>query len=55
MGEALRLLHELGDAEVHDPDLAVPQNPDVGRLDVPVHHAPGVGVTKAVGNLEQDA
>ena len=44
----------LGQSEVGDPDDAVGVEKEVRRLDVAVHHAPGVGVSQPERRLEPD-
>jgi hypothetical protein len=50
-GAVLGLVHDLGQAEVGDPGLAVGRDHDVPGLEVAVDDAPGVGVVQGPGHL----
>ena len=45
----------VGDAEVHQVHVAAVVDPDVGRLDVPVHDPQGVGIRQGLGQLGDHA
>ena len=46
--------HFLGQAEVHDLDMALGSDHDVGGLQIPVHDVAAVGYLQRLGDLQPD-
>ena len=51
LGQGVALVHDPGNAEVHDLDGAVLQHHHIVGLDIPVDDAPSVGVFQTLGDL----
>jgi hypothetical protein len=51
---AVRATEDLRQTPVHDEDLAIVADHDVGGLEVAVHDAAGMGKGHAVADLEED-